>query len=113
MKQMPWAWQKSPTRSCSSSGDSVSTTTCARSVSERCHPGGPHGAGMQAHLEGVKQGLRQLPGVSLNHHTGVQLGQGPLGCLGTVLAQITLPQEKLQSGHMVGHPTDMGCSSPL
>lgn len=113
MKQMPWAWQKSPTRSCSSSGDSVSTTTCARSVSERCHPGGPHGAGMQAHLEGVKEGLRQLPGVSLNHHTGVQLGQGLLGCLGTVLAQITLPQEKLQSGHMVGHPTDMGCSSPL
>lgn len=86
MKQMPWAWQKSPMWTCSSSGDSVSTTTCARSVSERCRPGGPHGTGMQAHLEGGKEGLRELPGVSLDHHTGVQLGQGPLGCLGTVLA---------------------------
>lgn len=86
MKQMPRAWQKSPTRSCSSSGDSVSTTTCARSVSECCHPGAPHGTGMQAHLEGVKEGLRQLPAVSFDHHMGVQLSQGLLGCLGTVLA---------------------------
>lgn len=97
MKQMPWAWQKSPTRSCSSSGDSVSTTTCTGAVSG-CHcpgAGGGQGVGARAHLEGGEEVLQQLPGVSLHRHVGAQLGQDPLGRLGTVPANVTLPQEEL------------------
>lgn len=112
MKQMPWAWQKSPMRSCSSSGDSVSTTTCMGAVSGHRRPRGPRGMGARAHLEGGEESLRQLPGVSCHHHVGVQLGQNPLGRLGTVLTNVTVPQEELWGGHMVGHPVSLGCCPP-
>lgn len=112
MKQMPRAWQKSPMRSCSSSGDSVSTTTYAGTVSWCCHPSGPWGAGAWAHLEGGEEGLRQLLVMGHHCHVGVQLGQDPLGHLGTVPAYVTLSQEELRGRHTVGHPVGLGCCPP-
>lgn len=109
MKQIPLAWQMSPIRSCSSSGDSVSSTTCAGlSVGT----GAPRHswAGGQTHLECSEELLRQLPGVHRHLHIRVQCGQQLLGHLSTVPAHTALPLEELWGSGTRGLGAPMGAA---